>query len=257
MKLQLISDVSQDLTTALRSIISYVQLLQEEDLPSAAKGYVEILAKKAERLKTMVQDVFEVSKAATGNLTMQSEPLDLTKLVRQTMADMNEQIESSTLSFRVSLSEEAVLVYADGQKLYRVFQNLLENILRYSLEGTRVYLRQETDLDNTEITLRNVSREELLDSVDLTERFVRGDDSRTDGGSGLGLSIAKSFTEACGGSFRVETDGDLFTAIVSFPVFHAPQGEKQEPEITPADSPEKTDSLDVLTEGPQEISTDD
>ena len=257
MKIELISNVSHDLKTPLTSIISYVQLLQEEELPDAAKGYVEILAKKAERLNTMVQDVFEVSKAATGNLTMQSEPLDLTKLVRQTMADMNEQIESSTLSFRVSLSEEAVLVYADGQKLYRVFQNLLENILRYSLEGTRVYLRQETDLDNTEITLRNVSREELLDSVDLTERFVRGDDSRTDGGSGLGLSIAKSFTEACGGSFRVETDGDLFTAIVSFPVFHAPQGEKQEPEITPADSPEKTDSLDVLTEGPQEISTDD
>ena len=147
-------------------------------------------------------------------------------------------------------------MYADGQKLYRVFQNLLENILRYSLEGTRVYLRQETDFNNTEITLRNVSREELLDSVDLTERFVRGDDSRTDGGSGLGLSIAKSFTEACGGSFRVETDGDLFTAIVSFPVFHAPQGEKQESEITPADSPEKMDSQGGPTEDPQGISMD-
>ena len=256
MKIELISNVSHDLKTPLTSIISYVQLLQEEELPDTAKGYVEILAKKAERLKTMVQDVFEVSKAATGNLTMQSEPLDLTKLVRQTMADMNEQIESSTLSFRVSLSEEAVFVYADGQKLYRVFQNLLENILRYSLEGTRVYLRQETDFNNTEITLRNVSREELLDSVDLTERFVRGDDSRTDGGSGLGLSIAKSFTEACGGSFRVETDGDLFTAIVSFPVFHAPQGEKQEPKITPADSHEKMDSQGGPTEDPQGISMD-
>lgn len=134
------------------------------------------------------------------------------------MADMEEKLSESRLSFRVFLSPEPVFICADGQKLYRVFQNLLENVLRYSLEGTRVYLRQETTPDRTVVTIKNISREEFPAGVDLTERFVRGDESRTDGGSGLGLSIAKSFTEACGGCFSVETEGDLFTAVVSFPV---------------------------------------
>ncbi|MBS6860928.1 MAG: HAMP domain-containing histidine kinase [Clostridiales bacterium] len=218
MKVELISNVSHDLKTPLTSIISYTQLLLEEDLPPAARDYAQILAQKAERLSHMVQDVFEVSKAATGNLKMQSEQIDLCKLIRQTMADMEEKLSESRLSFRVFLSPEPVFICADGQKLYRVFQNLLENVLRYSLEGTRVYLRQETTPDRTVVTIKNISREEFPAGVDLTERFVRGDESRTDGGSGLGLSIAKSFTEACGGCFSVETEGDLFTAVVSFPV---------------------------------------
>ena len=219
---EFVSNVSHELKTPLTSIISYTQLLLEEDLPPAARDYAQILAQKAERLSHMVQDVFEVSKAATGNLKMQSEQIDLCKLIRQTMADMEEKLSESRLSFRVFLSPEPVFICADGQKLYRVFQNLLENVLRYSLEGTRVYLRQETTPDRTVVTIKNISREEFPAGVDLTERFVRGDESRTDGGSGLGLSIASSFVQACGGQFQVETQADLFTALVSFPLDASP-----------------------------------
>ena len=229
MKVELISNVSHDLKTPLTSIISYAQLLLGEDLPPAARGYAEILAQKAERLHHMVQDVFEVSKAASGNLRVQRERLDLVKLIRQTMADMAETLDAAPVTFRVSLPQQPVLLLADGQRLCRVFQNLLENAARYSLEGTRVYVKAQAEAGRVTVTLRNVSREELPAGVDLTERFVRGDESRTDGGSGLGLSIARSFTEACGGVLTVRTDGDLFTVSVSFPVLPDCGGADGEP----------------------------
>ena len=166
----------------------------------------------------MVQDVFEVSRAAADQLPVQPERLDLGKLLRQTLADMDGPIQASALTFKAELPEEPVMITADGKRLYRVFQNLLDNALRYALEGSRVYLRLKTTESAAEASVRNTSRSELPEGVDFTARFVRGDASRTDGGSGLGLSIAKSFTEACGGEFRVETLADLFTAIVTFPV---------------------------------------
>ena len=231
MKIELITNVSHDLKTPLTSIVSYVELLREEEgLPEHVQDYIRILAQKTDRLKAMVQDVFEVSKAASGSIALQLEPLDLGKLVRQTMADMEEKVAASGLLFRVSLSPEPAYIYADGQRLYRVFQNLIQNVLCYALEGTRVYLTQRTDFDRTEITVKNISRDELPAGLDLTERFARGDGSRTDGGSGLGLSIAKGFTEACGGSFRIELDGDLFTAVVSFPLFRFPAGRAPAPD---------------------------
>jgi len=162
--------------------------------------------------------VFEVSKAASGELKVNLEALDFAKLLRQTLADMAEPIEQSSLSMRVSIPEEPVEITADGQRLYRVFQNLLQNALKYSLPGSRVYLTLVEKDGNATAVMKNTSATELGDGIDFTERFVRGDKSRTDGGSGLGLSIAKSFTEACGGSFHVETDADLFTAVVSFGV---------------------------------------
>ena len=226
MKIELIANVSHDLKTPLTSILSYAGLLQEEELPEAAKGYAAVLAEKAERLRRMVQDVFEVSKAATGNLPLTMERLDLAKLVRQTMADLSEQLDASGLQFRVSLSSEPVYIVADGQRLYRVFQNLLENIVKYSLENTRVYIRQTVSSGRVLTVLQNVSRDELGDVSALTERFVRGDASRTDGGSGLGLSIAKSFTEACGGRFAVRTEGDLFSAEVEFGVVTEEEAQK-------------------------------
>ncbi len=219
MKVELIANVSHDLKTPLTSILSYADLLlQEEGLPDHVRSYIQVLNDKALRLKSMVQEVFEVSKAASGNLPVTLEPLDLSKLLRQTLADMAEDIEASPVTFRVQLPEKPVYIRADGDRLYRVFQNLIQNALRYSLDGSRVYLDLHSDGQRAEALLRNTSRDELPAGVDFTARFVRGDQSRTDGGSGLGLSIARTFTEACSGAFRVQVEADLFTAGVSFPV---------------------------------------
>lgn len=218
MKVELVSNVSHDLKTPLTSILSYAELLRQEDLPPAAADYAQIIDQKAQRLKTMVEDVFDISKAAADQLPVHLERLDLGKLLRQTLADMDGPIQASSLTFKAELPEEPVMITADGRRLYRVFQNLLDNALRYALEGSRVYLSLKTAEGTAEASVRNTSRSELPEGVDFTARFVRGDASRTDGGSGLGLSIAKSFTEACGGSFRVETVADLFTAIAVFPI---------------------------------------
>lgn len=218
MKVELVTNVSHDIKTPLTSIISYAELLrQEKELPQHVKEYIQILGEKAERLRGIVQDVFEISKATSGQLPIQMEMLDMGKLLRQTLADMNDRISQSTLVIRTLIPEQPVSVTADGQRLYRVFQNLLQNALRYSLEGSRVYLSLTEEDGRAVARIKNTSGVELADSKDFTERFVRGDESRTDGGSGLGLSIAKSFTEACGGSLTVETDADLFTVTVSFP----------------------------------------
>jgi len=217
MKVELVSNVSHDLKTPLTSILSYAELLRQEgNLPPAAADYARIIDEKARRLKGMVEDVFEVSKAAANQLPIQLERLDLAKLLRQTLADMDGAIQQSALTFKVDLPETPVMITADGKRLYRVFQNLIDNALRYALEGSRVYLTLKTSAGQAEASVRNTSRTELPEDVDFTARFVRGDASRTDGGSGLGLSIASSFTEACGGTFRVETVADLFTAIVTF-----------------------------------------
>lgn len=218
MKVDLVTNVSHDIKTPLTSIISYVELLrQEQDLPQHVKEYIQILGEKSERLRSIVQDVFEVSKATSGQLPIQTEILDMGKLLRQTLADMNGQIEESSLIMRTAIPQTPVFVQADGQRLYRVFQNLIQNALRYSLAGSRIYLTLEAREEKAVVQIKNTSSVELADNKDFTERFVRGDDSRTDGGSGLGLSIARSFTEACGGSFLVETNADLFTVTVSFP----------------------------------------
>lgn len=219
MKVELITNVSHDLKTPLTSIISYTELLQQEEgLPDHVQDYIRVLSDKSKRLQVMVRDVFEVSKAATGNLSVDIKPIDFAKLLRQTLADMGEAIEESGLALRPRLPESPVWIAADGDRLYRVFQNLIGNALKYSLEGSRIYLELTAADGQAAAVLRNTSREELPDGVDLTERFVRGDESRTDGGSGLGLSIARTFTEACGGTFSVQTQADLFTASVSFPL---------------------------------------
>ena len=219
LKLELITNVSHDLKTPLTSMVSYLELLrQEEELPDHVKDYLQVLDQKTRRLQAMVLDVFDVSKAATGNLKTDVKPIDFTKLLRQTLADQDEAISASRLTFRMDLPREPVYILADGDRLYRVFQNLVQNALKYALEGSRVYLSLTVSGNTATAALSNTSREELPQEVDLTERFVRGDQSRTDGGSGLGLSIARTFTEACGGAFTVSTQADLFTAQVSFPL---------------------------------------
>lgn len=217
MKVELVSNVSHDIKTPLTSIISYVELLeQEENLPEHVKDYIRILSSKSERLKGMVQDVFEVSKAASGQLLVKIEELDLGKLLRQTLADMEIRIESSSVSVKTEILEEAVMIMADGQRLYRVFQNLLQNALQYSLQGSRVFVTLKIEDSIAVASVKNTSESEISDGIDVTERFTRGDASRSDEGSGLGLSIAKSFTEACGGIFQVEVIADLFVVTVKF-----------------------------------------
>ena len=218
MKVELVTNVSHDLKTPLTSIISYTELLAQEPLEPPASEYVKIMGEKAQRLKAMVQDVFEVSKAASGQLPVKLERLDYARLLRQTLADMQQPIEDSGLTLRANIPEEEVPITADSDRLYRVFQNLIGNALKYSLPGSRVYLDLTVDNGTAAASVRNTSAAELKPGTEYTARFVRGDESRTDGGSGLGLSIAESFTRACGGELAVSTQADLFTATVTFPV---------------------------------------
>ncbi len=219
-KIELITNVSHDIKTPLTSIISYVELLKKEpDLPPAARDYVQTISQKAQRLSGIVQDVFEVSKAATGNISLNLDDLDIGRLLRQTFGEMEEVMERSQLQWRVDIPETPMVVRADGQRLYRVFQNLIRNCAQYSLEGSRVYVALSAQGGVTQVSIRNISKTEItMNGEDLTARFVRGDQNRTTEGSGLGLSIAKSFTEACGGRFFVRTDGDLFIVTVQFPL---------------------------------------
>ena len=218
MKVELVTNVSHDLKTPLTSIISYTELLSQEPLEPPASEYVQIMGEKAQRLKAMVQDVFEVSKAASGQLPVKLERLDYARLLRQTLADMGQAIDNSGLTLRAAIPEGEVPITADSDRMYRVFQNLIGNALKYSLPGSRVYLNLTVEGGQASASVRNTSAAELKPGADYTARFVRGDESRTDGGSGLGLSIAESFTRACGGTLTVSTEADLFIAVVTFPV---------------------------------------
>lgn len=219
MRVELITNVSHDLKTPLTSIINYADLLCEENLPTPSDEYAAALRAKAYRLKDMVQDVFEISKATSGNLPIELVQLDLVKLIRQTLADMDERIQQSALTFKLNVAEEPLLIEADGEKLYRVFQNLFVNALQYSLENSRVHVSVTREEDRAHVTVKNISKQEInFDTTEIVERFVRADASRTTEGSGLGLSIVQSFTEACNGSFQIETDADMFTAHVYFPL---------------------------------------
>lgn len=219
MRVELITNVSHDLKTPLTSIINYADLLCEEELPPAAAEYASALQKKAYRLKNMVQDVFELSKAASGNLPVEKQVIDLAKLIRQTLADMDERISAGSLTFKLAIATEPVLIEADGEKIYRVFQNLFVNALQYSLDNSRVHIQLSVQDGTACVKVKNTSKWELdFDTQEIMERFVRADASRTSEGSGLGLSIVQSFTEACGGSFTIETDADMFIAIVCFPL---------------------------------------
>ncbi len=223
MRVELITNVSHDLKTPLTSIINYADLLCGETLSEEAAGYAATLRSKAYRLKAMVQDIFELSKATSGNLPVEIVTLDLARLIHQTLADMDEQIKNSTLTFKLNIPEHPALIDADSNKLYRVFQNLIGNALLYSMESSRVFITLYTENEHAVVTVKNTSREELdFNPKEIVERFVRGDASRTTEGSGLGLSIAQSFTEACNGTFTVRTDADLFTAELIFPLSHSP-----------------------------------
>ncbi len=223
MRVELLTNVSHDLKTPLTSIINYADLLCEEELPETAAEYATALQGKAYRLKNMVQDVFDLSKATSGNLTVENTIIDLAKLIKQTLADMDERIQESNLTFKLNIATEPLMIEADGEKLYRVFQNLFVNALQYSLDNSRVHIQLTEEKGYAVARVKNTSRMELdFEPDEIVERFVRADASRTTEGSGLGLSIVQSFAEACGGEFKIETDADMFTAYVSFPLAPEP-----------------------------------
>lgn len=216
MKTELISNVSHDLKTPLTAIITYVDLLKrEEGLTEGQRGYVQTLEMKAQRLKVLIEDLFEVSKAQSGNIQLNKMDVDIVSLMKQLRLEMEDKIADSDLFFRWNLPEEKVILNLDGQKTYRILENLLSNTLKYAMPGSRVYIDVLNEETQVQIVYKNISATELsMDSEHLTERFVRGDASRNSEGSGLGLAIVKSFTEIQGGEFKIEVDGDLFKALL-------------------------------------------
>ena len=219
MKSELITNVSHDLKTPLTSIINYVELIKKEEniQPEYLKDYVQVLDKKSKRLKILIEDLFEASKASTGNIELELVRLDLKQLLQQSIGELEDKLEEANLSLRVNLTEEDTYVLADGRRLYRVFENLLCNISKYSLKNTRVYIDVTKEDGKIITTMKNISSYELnFDPDEIMERFKRADESRNTEGSGLGLAIAKSFVELQGGSFKIEVDGDLFKVIMNF-----------------------------------------
>jgi signal transduction histidine kinase len=219
MKAELITNVSHDLKTPLTSLITYIDLLKNEGLGSDnAPKYLAILDQKIERLKTLTEDLFEAAKAASGTLSLHLEELDVSSLLTQGMAELQDKLEASGLDFRANLPHGRLCVKADGRLLWRVLENLLSNIIKYALPSSRVYIDVLEQSGSVSITLKNISASPLnITPEELLERFKRGDESRHTEGSGLGLSIANSLTELQGGSFQIAIDGDLFKATVTLP----------------------------------------
>lgn len=219
MKTELITNVSHDLKTPLTAIITYIDLLKGKNISEEQKeSYVETLDRKALRLKILIDDLFEMSKAASNTITINPVEVDLTALIKQVHFEMSDRIAAAELDFRVRMPEDKVIVKLDSDKSYRIFENLLSNMCKYAQHGSRAYLNMEIIDNQTVITLRNISSEELdFSGEEIVERFVRGDKARNSEGSGLGLAIAKSFTVLQGGTLTVTTDGDLFKVVVTFP----------------------------------------
>jgi signal transduction histidine kinase len=217
LKTELITNVSHDLRTPLTSIMTYTALLKSQDLTSDEQNaYVEIIDRKSKRLQTLIDDLFEVSKMASGNVELYKDKIDINQLLHQTLAEYDEAIKDSTLQFRTQSLENPIFATVDGQKLWRVFDNLIGNILKYSLEQTRVYISVQEINDQVKLTFKNVSKYELNEQADeLFERFKRGDTSRQTEGSGLGLAIAKSIIDLHGGELNIKIDGDLFKVTIT------------------------------------------
>lgn len=217
MKSDLITNVSHDLKTPLTSIINYVELIKKEEniQPEYLKDYVQVLDKKSKRLKILIEDLFEASKASTGNIELELVRLDLKQLLQQSIGELEDKLEEANLSLRVNLTEEDTYVLADGRRLYRVFENLLCNISKYSLKNTRVYIDVTKEDGKIITTMKNISSYELnFDPDEIMERFKRADESRNTEGSGLGLAIARDLVSLQGGKMSIEIDGDLFKVKV-------------------------------------------
>ncbi len=223
LKADLITNVSHDIKTPLTSIINYVDLIKRENIESdKVKGYVEVLDSKSQRLKQLTDDLVEASKISSGNISLQWEKINLVELVNQTIGEFSEKFEQKSLTPVIQYTDNAMYIEADSRRIWRVVENLFNNIVKYAMEGTRVYIEMSDLSDGdgkryVEFSLKNISAQPLnINADELTERFIRGDVARSTEGSGLGLSIAKNLTEAQKGTFRIVLDGDLFKVILTF-----------------------------------------
>ncbi len=226
LKADLITNVSHDIKTPLTSIINYVDLLKREKIETEpVKGYIEVLDGKTQRLKQLTEDLVEASKISSGNITLYMEKINLSELVMQTIGEFSEKFEEKNLQVVDGFSQVPVYITADSRRIFRVVENLFSNIYKYAMPGTRVYLdRKVFDTGYVSLTIKNISAQPLnIDASELTERFIRGDVSRSTEGSGLGLSIAKNLTELQGGYFDIFLDGDLFRVTLTFPVYREPE----------------------------------
>lgn len=219
LKTDLITNVSHDIKTPLTSIINYVDILKRSDIADEKiRGYLDILESKAQRLKTLTEDVVEASKVSSGNITLEYMDVDLRELVKQTEGEMTEKFAARSLSVVLNMPEEPALIHVDGRRMWRVLENIFGNAAKYAMPGTRVYADLVLTEESVRFSLKNISEQQLNISADeLTERFIRGDISRSTEGSGLGLSIAKSLTAMQGGEFVLYLDGDLFKVDIEFP----------------------------------------
>ena len=219
LKTELITNVSHDIKTPLTSIINYVDLLERPHTPEEGAEYLEVLERQSKRLKKLTEDLVEASKASTGNMSVTLAPTSTLEIINQSLAEYGQRMEAGKLSVLINVPEPAPAVRADGRLLWRVMDNLFNNVVKYAMPETRVYVDVRTSEGNAVISVKNISRAALnVSAEELMERFVRGDASRSTEGSGLGLSIAKSLTELQHGQFSISTDGDLFKAEVTLPL---------------------------------------
>lgn len=223
LKVELISNVSHDLKTPLTSMVGYLELLKKEELPGAAADYVEVISDKAEKLKEMIESLFSLAKASSGNIKITPEHIELNRLIEQIFADLEDRVNASGLYFVFQLTEEDSRFIADNLHMYRVCQNLIENALKYSARGTRVFVKTFTEEDaagQRQICLEMTNTAGYLmdfEAEDIVERFARGDKARSSEGNGLGLAIVSTYTSAMGGAFSIHIDCDQFRARLAFP----------------------------------------
>ena len=218
LKTELITNVSHDIKTPLTSIVNYVDLLKKEDLPERAREYLAVLDRQSSRLKKLTEDLVEASKASTGNMSVSLQPLVVNEIILQAVGEYDEKLTAGKLEVIVSTFEGNLTAMADSRLLWRVLDNLLSNVCKYAMAGSRVYIDLGRNEGRVVLSMKNVSRDRLNISPDeLMERFVRGDASRHTEGSGLGLNIARSLMELMGGTFSIAVDGDLFKAELTLP----------------------------------------
>ena len=245
LKVDLISNVSHDLKTPLTSMVGYLELLKKEELPEVAADYVEVISDKAEKLKEMIESLFSLAKASSGNIKLTPEIIELNRLVEQIFADLEDQVENSGLQFVFQMTEEDTRFISDNLHMYRVCQNLIENALKYSARGTRVFVKTftetETLSDQRQLCLEITNTAGYLmdfDKEDIVERFARGDKARSSESNGLGLAIVSTYTSAMGGAFDINIDCDQFKARLTFPALPADHDEEaadgEEQPILPA-----------------------